>query len=139
VSAILGVCARAAARSTARSDVAYRYREAAGLTQEELAERAGMSGVADLERGARTAPYPQTVRRLADALSLREHERTALLTARSAALRLSRHIRPTSVKQAFAAGTLPEALTSFIGCDREIAEVGRLLRGTVDCCEARDA
>jgi predicted ATPase/DNA-binding CsgD family transcriptional regulator/transcriptional regulator with XRE-family HTH domain len=108
------------------------YREAAGLTQEELAERAGMSGrgIADLERGARTAPYPQTVRRVADGLNLREHERTALLTARRSALRRSRHIRPTTLKQAFATGTLPEALTSFIGRERDIAEVGRLLRCT---------
>jgi transcriptional regulator with XRE-family HTH domain len=34
-----------------------RYRTSAGLTQEELAERAGLSrrGIADLERGARRA------------------------------------------------------------------------------------
>jgi len=34
------------------------YRTAAGLTQEELAERAGLSrrGVSDLERGSRRAP-----------------------------------------------------------------------------------
>ncbi len=35
-----------------------RYRQAAGLTQEELAERAGLSrrGIADLERGERQTP-----------------------------------------------------------------------------------
>ena len=46
-----------------------RYREAAGLTQEELAERAELSvrGLIYLERGQRR-PYPSTVRRLADAL-----------------------------------------------------------------------
>jgi WD40 repeat protein/transcriptional regulator with XRE-family HTH domain len=48
------------------------YRQAAGLTQEELAERAGLSvrGVADLERGARRAPHRETVRLLAEALAL---------------------------------------------------------------------
>ena len=45
---------------------------AAALSQEELAERAGLSprGVSDLERGARTAPRLETVRLLADALGL---------------------------------------------------------------------
>jgi tetratricopeptide (TPR) repeat protein/transcriptional regulator with XRE-family HTH domain len=53
------------------------YRRAAGLTQEELAERAGMSarGVADLERGARTRPRVSTVRLLADGLALTSRDR----------------------------------------------------------------
>jgi transcriptional regulator with XRE-family HTH domain len=39
-----------------------RYRVLAGLSQEALAERAGLSrrGIADLERGARRFPYPDT-------------------------------------------------------------------------------
>jgi transcriptional regulator with XRE-family HTH domain len=43
-------------------------RLAAGLSQEELAERAGLSrrGISDLERGARRMPYAATVRRLAE-------------------------------------------------------------------------
>jgi DNA-binding NarL/FixJ family response regulator/DNA-binding XRE family transcriptional regulator len=47
-------------------------RSAAGLTQEELAARAGLTanGVSALERGTRTRPYPHTVRALADALGL---------------------------------------------------------------------
>jgi len=51
------------------------YRMAAGLTQEELAERAGLSsrGVSLLEHGNRQ-PYRDTVRRLADALVLTEEE-----------------------------------------------------------------
>ena len=41
-------------------DVLRRYRVAAGLTQEALAERAALSarGISDLERAARTAPLP---------------------------------------------------------------------------------
>jgi transcriptional regulator with XRE-family HTH domain len=60
-----------------------RQRLSAGLSQEELAERSGLSrrGISDLERGRRLAPYLATVRRLADALHLSEAERTALLTA----------------------------------------------------------
>src|SRR5205807_3505778 len=48
------------------------FRRLAGLSQEQLAERAGLSrrGIADLERGARRSPYPNTVHQLADALGL---------------------------------------------------------------------
>jgi transcriptional regulator with XRE-family HTH domain len=49
-----------------------RYRGAAGLSQEELAERAGLSArtVGDLERGASKAPRKDTVALLAQALVL---------------------------------------------------------------------
>src|SRR5262245_4690830 len=48
------------------------YRVEAGLTQEALAERAGLSrrGIADLERGVRRRPYKDTLARLADGLQL---------------------------------------------------------------------
>ena len=48
------------------------YRERSGLTQEELAERAGLSaqGISVLERGLRNRPHPPTVRALAEALDL---------------------------------------------------------------------
>ncbi len=54
-----------------------RLRTAAGLSQEELAERAGISArtVSDVERGLRTAVYPETARRLATALQLRDEQR----------------------------------------------------------------
>src|SRR4051795_9966711 len=60
-------------------------RERAGLTQEELAERAGLTahGVSALERGVRSRPYPHTVRSLADALDLTADQRAALLRAAS--------------------------------------------------------
>ena len=52
-------------------------RTAAGLTQEELAERSGISArtVSDVERGLRTNVYPDTARRLAAALGLQEEAR----------------------------------------------------------------
>ena len=58
-------------------------REAAGLTQEALAERAGLTadGIGALERGVRRRPYPHTIRALAEALGLTESERAALVTA----------------------------------------------------------
>src|ERR687898_475037 len=63
-----------------------RLREAAGLTQEELAAKAGLTAkaVSALERGERRRPYPHTVRSLADALGLAEGERLALQAAREA-------------------------------------------------------
>ena len=47
-------------------------RKGAGLTQEELAEAAGLSlrAVSDLERGVASTPQKETVRLLADALHL---------------------------------------------------------------------
>ena len=47
-------------------------REAAALSQEALAERAGLSarGIRDLDRGVRGLPRLETVRLLADALGL---------------------------------------------------------------------
>src|SRR5262249_38423261 len=62
---------------------ARRFRTAARLTQEELAERAGLSarGIQALERGLRRSPHPDTTRRLAEALRLGDAERAELLTA----------------------------------------------------------
>src|SRR5438067_4220920 len=56
------------------------YRAAAGLSQEELAERAHLSQrtISDLERGVTTAPYRDTVAQLADALELAASARGAL-------------------------------------------------------------
>ena len=59
-----------------------RQRQAAGLTQEALAERAGLSAraIAYLERGTHT-PYRDTVSRLADALALAPQDRATLEAA----------------------------------------------------------
>ena len=52
-------------------------RQAAQLTPDDLAERAGLStnGVSALERGTRRRPHPHTVRSLAEALRLSDSER----------------------------------------------------------------
>src|SRR5215472_6444022 len=49
-----------------------RLRERSGLTQESLAERAGLSprAIRALERGERQHPYPHTLRAIAEALGL---------------------------------------------------------------------
>jgi len=68
-----------------------RLRRAAGLTQEQLAQRCGLStrGVGNLERGQRH-PRRVTVQLLADGLALPEDGRTELL----AAARRSRELSP---------------------------------------------
>lgn len=60
----------------------YRFRLAAGYTQEELADRAGVSArsISDIERGISKAPHTGTLDRLADALDLSAAERAALHT-----------------------------------------------------------
>ncbi|TCC54227.1 helix-turn-helix domain-containing protein [Kribbella pittospori] len=64
-------------------DVLRRYRTLAGLSQQALAQQSGLSrrGIADLERGARNSPYPDTARRLADALRLTSPDRAVFMAA----------------------------------------------------------
>jgi predicted ATPase/DNA-binding XRE family transcriptional regulator len=100
------------------------FRQSAGLSQEELAERAGLSarGISDLERGVRRSPYPVTVRALAKALGLDPSAQARLLAA----------VRPRSGVPEPQASTasLPTPLSSFVGREREVAEIGRLLATT---------
>src|SRR5262249_19098372 len=106
-------------------DLLRRYRTAAGLTQEALAERAGLSarGVQDLERGLRRSPHPDTTRRLADALGSGDAERAELLALGRAALSTSRGSAVTGGPEI----SLPLPLTSFVGRTEELSEIQRLL------------
>jgi transcriptional regulator with XRE-family HTH domain len=102
---------------------------AVGLSQEELAERAGLSrrGISDLERGTRRAPYPATVRRLAEALSLNEAERAAFHVAagnRGASLAT---LELTPADGAAPRQNLPAQLSSFVGREQEVATARQLL------------
>jgi len=74
---------RAQSPPDAFAAVLRRERETAGLTQAELADRAGLGvrTVSNLERGINTAPYLSTVRLLADGLGLSEDGRGRLLRA----------------------------------------------------------
>ncbi|MDP9358412.1 MAG: helix-turn-helix domain-containing protein [Chloroflexota bacterium] len=97
-------------------------REAAGLTQESLAERAGLSSnvVSVLERGDRRHPYPRTVQALATALGLSVEERAALAAA--ATKRGSRAVEPWAHLPA-----VPVPLTPLLGREREVAFIHALL------------
>jgi DNA-binding XRE family transcriptional regulator len=88
-------------------------RKDAGLTQQELAQRAGLSlnAVNALERGVRRHPYPHTVRSLADALGLSEEERSSLLAAvPGRGFAPAKGTAPASVLQA----TLPSPATPLM-------------------------
>ena len=100
-------------------------REAAGLTQEELAFRAGLSpnAVGTLERGTRKHPYPHTVRSLADALGLSQDERATLLAAVP-----RREATPPDIPDPESPGSnLPSPPTPLVGRERELAEISDLL------------
>jgi predicted ATPase/DNA-binding XRE family transcriptional regulator len=102
-----------------------REREAAGLTQEDLAARAGLSakGISDLERGARRRPHPHTVRALADALELSEDERASLIAAVP-----KRGEAGDDVPTARSGPLLPMPPTPLLGRERDLEEVRGYLR-----------
>src|SRR5438309_1761181 len=95
-----------------------RHRIAAGLSQEALAERAGISirGLSDLERGARAAPRPDTIKLLADALGLEAKDRERFAAAARPSLDNSTH-EPEATRR------LPTPLTPLLGRERELREV----------------
>ncbi|WIG60708.1 MAG: Signal transduction response regulator / Tetratricopeptide repeat-containing protein [Ktedonobacterales bacterium] len=110
--------------STTLSLLLCRYRTAAGLTQAELAERAGVSvrSVSDVERGVSRWPHLDTVTRLADALALADEERVALV--RAARRRRDRVADASSYRR----DDLPHPLTPLIGREHDEAALVHLLR-----------
>ena len=105
-------------------------REAAGLTQEELAFRAGLSpsAVGALERGARRRPYPHTVTALADALGLNEEGRSSLLAAVPKRGEVGAGSSAWSDAPEPARLTdLPNPTTPLVGREREVEEASKLL------------
>jgi predicted ATPase/DNA-binding XRE family transcriptional regulator len=98
------------------------HRQAAGLTQLELAERAGLSvhGIHKLERGA-THPYRDTAHRLLIALGLTPDEQARFQSAVLAVRRrgTTRHPAADTTSQT----NLPVALSSLVGRERDVVEV----------------
>ena len=115
------------------------YRRSLGLTQEELAERAGLSvrAISNLEREVEHSPRTDTVQLLVAALALTTEERVAFEAAARAFAHAARavqveqavpppipwltlHLTPTS--------NLPVQPTPFIGREQEVAAVSGMLR-----------
>jgi len=93
------------------------HRESAGLTQEDLAARAGVSArtVSDVERGLRSRLYPDTAERFVSALALDPDSRNAFLQAAR-----GRGRAETAFPQA------PTPLTRLVGRDRELTDLVNL-------------
>jgi len=113
-----------------------RHRVDARLTQEALAERAGLSvhGIQKLERGT-THPYRDTAARLASALELAPEEADRFRAAVEPVRRRGSAQRETQHETAGGERpqTLPVGLTSFVGREHELVSIparlhaGRLL------------
>jgi len=102
-----------------------RLREAAGLTQEEIASRVGLTAkaVSALERGERRRPYRHTVRSLADALSLTDAERASFAAAvpgRGESVRAPEAGRPPAIP--------PSPAPALVGRELDVEAVFGLIR-----------
>jgi predicted ATPase/transcriptional regulator with XRE-family HTH domain len=110
-----------------------RLRLAAGLTQEALAERAGLSAkaVSDLERDPDRSPRLDSVTLLADALKLEPEMRTRLLAlARPESIEAApatSPAAPAAPPAPAAVRILPSPFTPLIGRDEDVAAVAMLL------------
>jgi predicted ATPase/transcriptional regulator with XRE-family HTH domain len=102
-----------------------RFRLAAGLTHEALAERASLGArtISDLERGVSRAPRPDTLALLVEALDLSPDQRALLRAAGRPHLDLTTGTA-SSVRSP---NHLPLPLTSFVGRQGEIDAVHDVL------------
>jgi predicted ATPase/transcriptional regulator with XRE-family HTH domain len=102
-------------------DVLRRQRDSAGLTQEDLAERTGLTpqAISLLERGERRRPQRYTVRKLAEVLGLEGRE---LAEFESAAR------PPASGRTAQPRSILPPTPTPLVGREDTVASVVDMLR-----------
>jgi predicted ATPase len=107
-----------------------RYRLGAGLTQEQLADRARLSAgaIGALERGLRRIPHRDTLALLADALGLPPDERVVLEASARRPCTAASTTASTSDPASRPPGNLPTPLTPLVGREREEAAAAHLLR-----------
>jgi tetratricopeptide (TPR) repeat protein/transcriptional regulator with XRE-family HTH domain len=117
-----------------------RHRLAAGLTQEELAQRSGLSAraISNIERGLTASPYSRSVRVLAEALRLPDRQARELLrqAARSrmdgqepdSPASLPEGWRPTP--PVIVPRQLPAPAAGFVGREADLKRLTALLDGT---------
>ncbi len=104
------------------------HRSQRGLTQEALAERAGISlaSVSLLERGLIRSPQKGTLHLLVHALDLSPEERAAFIATASAA-RAGRSAEGSQPGAPHLARNFPTPLTTIIGRERDEATIAHLL------------
>jgi predicted ATPase/DNA-binding XRE family transcriptional regulator len=109
------------------ADLLRSYRISSRVSQEDLAERAGISAkaISTLERGVRLAPRRETVALLAEALALTTEEHRGLEEA-AARARMRSRVAPQTGKSG-SRHNLPAQVTSFIGRDRELSDLSRMI------------
>src|SRR5579884_403057 len=103
-------------------DLLRRLRSEAGLTQEDLAERAGLSAraISDLERGVNRYPYRTTVQRLVSALGVEASEAEALSELGRRPGRLTQSLPPHR--------SAPRSPTPVLGRESELEMILHLIR-----------
>ena len=103
-------------------DILRRHRASANVTQEDLAQKTGLTpqAIGLLERGVRRRPHAYTVRKLAEALEL---EGSELAEFEAAARQTSARREPTEPSRP----GLPTPPTPLVGREREAAAVTDLL------------
>jgi predicted ATPase/DNA-binding XRE family transcriptional regulator len=111
-------------------DVLRRLRAEARLTQEELAEAAGLSPrtVSDLERGVKQTARKDTAGLLADALNLGEPVRGVFVAAARGRVPAGEILAVRAEALSALAGNLPIQLSSFVGRAAELAELAAAMR-----------
>ncbi|MEO7002378.1 MAG: helix-turn-helix domain-containing protein, partial [Ktedonobacterales bacterium] len=114
-------------------EVLRRQRRSAGLTQEELAARAGLSarGIADLERGVRHTPRRDTVSLLVGALGGSPADAAALFAAARrppAPTEQAAHPSANSADQHTTPHNLPFQPTPLLGREEQLSALAALLR-----------
>src|SRR4051812_34077613 len=121
-------------------EVLRQLRTAAALSQEALAERAGLSqrGISDLERGVRRSPHLASVNMLADALELGPTQRQILVAAARPGSRapsrsplpdpsLSPQWHVPTRREPLVCVPLPIPPTRLVGREKEVAAITALL------------
>jgi transcriptional regulator with XRE-family HTH domain len=117
----------------------YACRQSAGLSQQELAERSGLSirTISNLEHGRTRWPYPESVHRLADALDLRDGTRGDFIAAAGRRLihaaadsvtRAPEDRLPRAGREPIVPRQLPASVRQFVGRAEEL----RVLTGRLD-------
>jgi transcriptional regulator with XRE-family HTH domain len=104
-------------------------RRSSALSQQELAERSGLSirAISNLESGRTRWPYPNSVGRLADALTLRDNERAEFTAA--AQRRLAYEPDPARLREGhgYIPRLLPAPVSAFTGRATELKTLSHML------------